>query len=269
MLIDTFLFHNEYDILEGRLEYLNDVVSFFVISEMDIMFSGKTKELNFPKQISRYRKYLDKIIYLPYSPDTTNLDFSVKPEKMDFSTAHWIVENGQRNHLMKGLRFFGPDDFVMISDVDEIPIKSAIRACIQNLNSERIALAFEQEMFYYNFKQKQVNNWHGSVITTNQKVFENMPQWFRDKRWSLPKITKGGYHLSYWNTPEMIREKVVNFAHQELNNEEYTNIDNIVSRIKNHEDLFDREENPFMKVESSSIDKEIYEIFKKYEKEIT
>ena len=51
MLIDSFLFHNEYDILEGRLEYLNDIVNFFVISEMDIMFSGKTKELNFPKQI--------------------------------------------------------------------------------------------------------------------------------------------------------------------------------------------------------------------------
>jgi beta-1,4-mannosyl-glycoprotein beta-1,4-N-acetylglucosaminyltransferase len=267
MLIDSFLFHNEFDILEGRLEYLDDTVDFFVLVEMDSTHSGNAKELNFPKQISRYRKFLHKMVYVPFSPDLSNLDFSVKPDKMDFKSVQWIVENSHRNYLTQGLRFLPANSFVMISDVDEIPLKSAIESAKQNLNINRVSIAFEQEMFYYNFKQRQEKNWIGSVISTNENVIKLSPQWFRDNRWQLPKITNGGYHLSYWNTPEKIKEKIENFAHQELNNEKNTNLDTIKQKIKNHQDLFDREDNPFVQVEEKDVDLEFLQIFKKYEKE--
>lgn len=35
MLIDCFMFFNEYDIVEGRLEYLYDTVDYFVVVEAD------------------------------------------------------------------------------------------------------------------------------------------------------------------------------------------------------------------------------------------
>ena len=76
MLIDCFIFFNEYDILEGRLEYLYDVVDYFVIVEMDVSFNGNPKPMNFSNNIHRYRKYADKILYFPYSPDTSKYDFT-------------------------------------------------------------------------------------------------------------------------------------------------------------------------------------------------
>jgi beta-1,4-mannosyl-glycoprotein beta-1,4-N-acetylglucosaminyltransferase len=262
------MFNNEHDILEGRIKYLNDVVNFFVIVEIDTTHSGKDKELNFTKEISRYQKYLNKILYIPVSIDKSKYDVSKVPESVDFSSPQWKIENEHRNKIINGLRFFNPKDFVIISDVDEIPLKSAIISSSQNLSDKRIAITFEQDMFYYNFKQRQVNKWCGSVITTNQKVMELSPQFFRDQRWNLPKITNGGYHLSYWNTPEKIVEKIESFAHQELNKKENKDLDVIKLRIDNGEDLFKRENNPFEKVSKNEINKEIYSVFKTYEKEI-
>ena len=40
-IIDSFLFHNEFDMLKLRLEYLRDSVDYFVISECNYTFSGK------------------------------------------------------------------------------------------------------------------------------------------------------------------------------------------------------------------------------------
>ena len=55
MIIDAFMFFNEYDILEGRLEYLYDTVDYFVIVESDITHSGQKKSLNYANNIDRYR----------------------------------------------------------------------------------------------------------------------------------------------------------------------------------------------------------------------
>jgi beta-1,4-mannosyl-glycoprotein beta-1,4-N-acetylglucosaminyltransferase len=266
MLIDSVIFNDELDLLEGRLEYLNDVVDVFVVVEMDITHSGKSKHMNFANNVGKFRKYMHKIIYIPFSPEKEKYDFSIKPEKTDFESSQWKVENDHRNQILMGLRFFDPEAFVMISDVDEIPMKSAIKVAVENLNPQRTAIAFEQEMFYYNFKQRQVNNWSGTVITKNSECFKQGPQSFRNARFNLPKLTKAGYHLSYWNTADKIKEKIESFAHQEYNTEKFTDIEYIKEQMKRGEDIFGREENPFMKVERDSIDKEFLEIFEKYEK---
>lgn len=268
MLFDCVMFNNELDILEARIEYLNEIVDFFVVVEMDITHSGKAKPMNFANNISRYRDYLHKIIYIPYSPKVEDYDFTQKPEKTDFNSAHWKVENDHRNRIIMGLRFFTPENIVLISDVDEIPLKSAVETAAKNLSEQRPAIAFEQEMFYYNFKQRQVNNWSGTVITTISELMKIPPQAFRDNRFNLPKITNAGYHLSYWNSPEKIKEKIESFAHQEYNDEQYTDIEAIKKKISDGVDIFGREENPFVSVDKQSIDQEFLKVFEKIEKEI-
>ena len=268
MLFDCVMFNNELDILEARMEYLNDIVDFFVVVEMDITHSGKPKSMNFANNISRYRSYLHKTIYIPYSPKPEEYDFSQKPEKTDFASSHWKVENDHRNQIIMGLRFFSPENLVLISDVDEIPLKSAVETAAKNLSDQRPAIAFEQEMFYYNFNQRQVNNWCGTVITSISELMKNPPQLFRNQRFNLPKITESGYHLSYWFTPEKIKEKIESFAHQEYNDEQYTDIEAIKKKMSEGIDIFGREENPFVSVDRQSIDQEFLSIFEKTEKEI-
>jgi len=49
MLIDSFLFFNEKELVELRVKYLSSVVDFFVVVEANITHQGKKKRLEFSK----------------------------------------------------------------------------------------------------------------------------------------------------------------------------------------------------------------------------
>ena len=51
-LIDAFIFFNEVELLKFRLQYLSDVVDYFIIAESNRTFTGKNKELIIPKIIN-------------------------------------------------------------------------------------------------------------------------------------------------------------------------------------------------------------------------
>ena len=78
------------------------------------------------------------------------------------------------------------------------------------------------------------------------------PQWLRNiktkKRpfWKIFKdkepqiINDAGWHFSFLKDPLSIKRKIISYSHQEFNKEEFTNIQNIESKIKKGKDLFDR-----------------------------
>ena len=49
MLIDSFLFFNETELVELRIKYLNKIVDYFVVVEADITHQGKKKNGIFQK----------------------------------------------------------------------------------------------------------------------------------------------------------------------------------------------------------------------------
>jgi len=268
MIIDAFMFFNEYDILEGRLEYLYDTVDYFVIVESDRTHSGASKSLNYVANMARYKKYSDKILYFPYSPDTTSYHDSHYNLKGSYSPEMAMkMDHDQRNYIAQALKLFGPDVTVMISDLDEIPSKNAIEVARNNIDSTCIAVAFTQEMFYYNLKQKQIDPWMGTVLTTNREISKKNPQFFRESRWNLPRVTEGGWHISYWGSPEKIRNKILNFAHQEFNSEEYSDVDKISKRVMEGKDLYNRPGGQqFIPVDRSFLQHDLLSVFEKYEK---
>lgn len=263
MIVDCVTFFNEYDILESRLEYLADIVDRFIIVESDIMFSGEPKPYNFESNQSRYTRFLDKITYLKFSPDTNGLDFSVRPDQLDFSTAHWRIENAQREHIKTALTDLHGDDLVLISDVDEVPNKMILDDLL-TITQGRPLVALEQQMFYYNLRQRQKNPWCGTVAATARQVRLRGPQWCRDNRWVAPRMPQGGWHLSYFATPEQIQYKIKNFAHQEYNNDQYTDLDAIGERIAKGQDLFDREHNPFEPFDTQTLPADFLRVFGRY-----
>ena len=48
MLIDSFIFFNEKELVELRIRYLEEIVDMFVIVEANITHQGKRKDWNFP-----------------------------------------------------------------------------------------------------------------------------------------------------------------------------------------------------------------------------
>ena len=73
------------------------------------------------------------------------------------------MEQHQRNYLMEGIKNASPDDFIILSDSDEIPDFSKIL----NLNDNKKFMAFSQKMFMYkiNLQNLRESNWIGSKIT--------------------------------------------------------------------------------------------------------
>ncbi len=61
MLVDTFMFYNELDVLEARLTELDKWVDLFILSESEVNFQGGPKELFFQNNKDRYAKWAHKI----------------------------------------------------------------------------------------------------------------------------------------------------------------------------------------------------------------
>ena len=63
-IFDVFIFNNELDLLEIRLEYMYPVIDYFIITEADKYFNGQKKSFFLDENWDRFKKYKDKIIYL-------------------------------------------------------------------------------------------------------------------------------------------------------------------------------------------------------------
>jgi len=230
-IFDCFLYSNEDLILDVRLNTLSDYVSRFVIVEANKDHQGKEKKLNF--NINNFQKFKNKITYLVIDDFPKNL-------------TNWQRENYQRNFISNGLHDAQEDDYIIISDVDEIPNLENIDSIKKNKYS-----VFEQKMHYYKFNLLNITNpnWYGSRIC--KKKYLKSPQWLRDQKikkkyffnfmrinWNIVK--NGGWHFSFLLSPDDIKYKIESFAHSEFNNSKFNNIDKIKSSIENNHDLFDR-----------------------------
>lgn len=238
MIIDCFTFYNELDMLECRLEYLYDKVDKFVLVESTITHSGKPKPMYFDENRNRYSKYLDKIIYVSADIDPGQYDWEYNLSA-NFQNASWQVENKQRNAILEGIQTLPNDAVIMISDVDEIPNKDALDRAIRMLE-QRLAVSLETRQFYYNLGQCLVEPWPATVVVKKQILNRVSPQQLRDAKNGNLLIKKGGWHLTYFGSVDAIRNKIMNFAHQEYNNEQFTDPRYIEQRVQNGEELYGR-----------------------------
>jgi FkbM family methyltransferase len=257
------MFFNELDIVESRLEYLYNKIDKFVIVEANITHSGKYKSYMFEENMSRYSKYMDKIVYHKAILDPSDYDFTRVVKKDDPTNPSWQVENAQRNHILNVLNQFSNDAFVMISDADEIPNKHIINNAIKNISFNQPAVAFAQDFFIYNLNQKLTDTWAGTVLTTCAFVKKQTPQWFRTNRNSFNQIKNGGWHISYVGSAETIQHKIESFAHQELNVDKFKDLNYIQERMNLGQDLYGR---PYsvIQVNPNLFPKDFLKIFKKF-----
>jgi glycosyltransferase involved in cell wall biosynthesis len=242
-VIDGFSFFNEFDILKLRLNYLQDVVDYFVISECNYTHSGNSKPYYLNEVIQELDNNIQqKIVRVKYEPDISDYNFSNR-EECDFESGFWKLERGQRNHILEGLKDFSSNDLFMLSDADEIPRVEIIRQLkTQQLSSDFVATA-KCDIFYYNFKTFNDSFWGGTVFTTVANALNKNCDFLRYKSYEFPFIDKAGWHFSYFGDPEKIRTKLQSFAHQEFNKDAIISDSNILDSIESKKDLLGRNEN--------------------------
>ena len=238
-IYDCFQFFNEEHILDLRLNILNEFVDFFVIVESTTDHQGNVKRLNFDRQ--KFKKFENKIIYVIV--DDTN-----EAIKKPHAGGESLVEQHQRNSLLRGLKNCQDNDLIILSDVDEIPDPNKF----STFNKKNKYAVFSQKMFNYkiNLLNETENNWHGSKICLKKDFkspqwlrnlkFKKYPFWRIDKPKNLQIIENGGWHFAYLQSPENISKKIKSFAHGEFNTENFSNEKNIEEKIKMGKDIFNR-----------------------------
>lgn len=129
-IYDIFTFNDELDLLEIRLNILNNYVDYFVIVEATETFSGVSKPLYYEINKERFVEFKDKIIH--YIITDTPKDFNDKvcdqyvlklASNTDNVTREhlcWLKEFYQKELIKNALIGLNDDDICYVSDVDEI-----------------------------------------------------------------------------------------------------------------------------------------------------
>lgn len=233
MIIDSFIFNDELDILEFRLELLWDKVNKFIIVEANKTHTGLEKPFYFQENKERFKWAESKIHHYMFSPNIEGMDFASKPSTYDTNHDCWKLENWQRNAILDIASEFPDDAVLIISDCDEIPSYEALALARES----QLPLACKQDLFYYNLSNLCNQDWRGSIFATVAQVKSLTPQGLRDMRNALPGITDGGWHLSWFGD---ITKKLSMQAHQELNTPEFNNAEHVKKCIEQRKDLFNR-----------------------------
>lgn len=230
-IYDTFMFHDEVDLLHLRMQEHDPFVDHFVIVQADLTHTGKPKEILSIKTNPAFSKFQKKIIEV-----TALLDKNPQ--------SPWDNEQKQRNAGVKSINFES-DDLVYISDADEIISRQYWPYLIQRLKSENL-IAVWQNFFYYNLNLQAKN-----IVWTMPKICRASVTQVSGLTASQIRLLSTaicvpfscGWHFSYLMPPERISKKISAFAHQEYNVAEINQIEAISKSIQRRRDLFGRDIN--------------------------
>jgi len=249
------MYFDEEVVADVRLNTLNEFVDYFVIVESKFTHKGDPRELKFNHK--KFEKFKKKIIYLVYEEKPSEIIKIFNEDSKQEKDGKYILnaaqrENGQRNYIKEGLKNAEENDFILISDVDEIPNLS-------ELNFKKIKkkiILFKQNMFYYKFNLRLPNLiWTGTKGCKKKDLIN--PQWLRNikdrkysffrldtffsnsKYTSIQIIIDGGWHFSNIKTPKEIEHKLRSYLHHREFDEKPLSVEEIGKIIKNKQAIYD------------------------------
>ena len=235
-VFDSFIFFNELDLLEMRLNILNDVVDHFVITESPFTVSGNEKPLYYQENKDRFGKFNDKIVH--HITEEIPNDFNHLLEKTKFHVAY---KNNDpygtpmidlpvrfqralfnRNNSAFGIEKAGAtdEDLVITSDADEI-INPLLLQDLEWFNPSNHYVA-ECRAFYYKLNILYQEDWMGSRLCTWKHLKNTTIDQHRQNHQNAHKIQDGGWHFSFFGNAEDFKLKLASYEHTENNTDQVT-----------------------------------------------
>ena len=218
---DCFVFYNELDILEIRLNTLDPFVDHFVLVESTHTFTGQPKPLVFENNKARFAPFIDKIIHV------------VVDDMPEVAESTFVREAHQRSAIGRGLDQAQDSDLIIVSDADEIPKPSALADALTTAAGHITYF----EGVYYHFKLNWRLSGRKDVMTSRMIEYKNfrdgwmlrttkgrrsasLPQWVESFVWHpyaawrhkaflrRRTVPEGCWHFSFMADAETIREKL-------------------------------------------------------------
>ena len=264
-IYDACIYFDEDILLDLRFNILDRYVDKFVVVESLFTHSGEKKKQNF--KIENFSKFKNKIEYILLKDNPKDIFETKKNDKEQLSKT---IDNAnlreiyQRNAIERGLKNISDDDWLIISDVDEIPNLEGLK--LKDIKNK--VVLFNQIFCCYKFNLfSKTINWYGSRMT-KKKDLKN-PQWLRDiksKKYSIFRldtffsdkkcrdiffVNNGGWHFSYLKNAEGIEEKLKSIRHHVDYDLNPVGVDKLESMIKDKKLVYNykldqRAENKFL-----------------------
>jgi beta-1,4-mannosyl-glycoprotein beta-1,4-N-acetylglucosaminyltransferase len=213
---DCFLFFDEFEQLEIRLNELNHVVDKFILCEGTRTFCREKKDLLFERNKERFAPFLDRIIHLVF-------DDGPVPIKEKFA-----FEREQRDYLLSGInwRKIQPEDIVLISDVDEIPSAEAVKRFYKD---KQDYITFRQSHYLYKLNLLLSKRLNGPVAFRWYALGPQSLTQMREKRRHTPRYGGAGWHFSCLGGSGRLENKILAYSHRDINEKHIPNLDHKIS----------------------------------------
>lgn len=247
-MFDCCMINDELDILEIRLNTLNDVIEKFVIVESDKTHSGLPKPLYFSENKERFQSFLPKIIHLVYTgyANAYNTENEIKA---------WGNENNQRDMLLYSLNISSPsDNLFCVCDVDEIPKPEKLIEAKMIAESTGMPVALSMHYCLYFFNYAYDNKRFRSPFIYNPRTAQDIHKKFGQERfmptafrWHMctpgyehdfPVVNDAGWHFSHMGGIENIKHKIESFAHRCQDRPEVKSYNNLVKSMIKGKDIY-------------------------------
>jgi beta-1,4-mannosyl-glycoprotein beta-1,4-N-acetylglucosaminyltransferase len=235
-IFDTFLFFNEIELLDLRLNILDEVVDYFVITEANVTFSGKKKPLFYELNKEKFKKFHHKIIHniILDAPDNFENLFQTNPFRTNFYANFKHKHNGrpaielnldmrreiyQRDSIINGLiNSAKNNDIILLSDLDEIPNPKSLKKVLVKYKSGEI-YNFCQLWFMYYLNVYYDREWFGTRLfnfeTLKGRSLDQMRYHLEDRlKQEGPIVENGGWHFSFIGGEKRIKDKLDAYSYQ-------------------------------------------------------
>ena len=249
------MFFDEEMLLDLRLNILDKFVDQFVIVESSYTHSGKGKKLIF--DINKYSKFKEKINYIILKDPPEGIEEINNGDNEGEISRKEILnalkrENLQRDTIFNGLKDADKNDWIIISDLDEIPDLTNIN--FNNIKNKIIF--FKQKVFYYKLNlELKTLRWIGTKACKKKHL--KSPQWLRnikDKiypKWRIDIlfsekkyndiffVENGGWHFTFVKKPEDIEKKLKSYLHHREYDIDPVGVDKIRNLINSKSVIYD------------------------------
>jgi beta-1,4-mannosyl-glycoprotein beta-1,4-N-acetylglucosaminyltransferase len=268
-IYDGFLFYNELDLLEIRLNVLNDVVDHFILIESSVTHSGQPKSFIFDENKEKFAEFLPKIIHIKITDtpdDFLNIpnispnsfdnkcvydiwQYISKTKTFDRSTQpHYGRDFYQKECIKRGMINAKDEDILIFSDIDEIPNPEIVLRLDEFYENDEL-YTFNQNMYCYYFnllRKSHINNSYNNHEITHIWKGSRMGNWGNIKNNSINEIRAqdnndimdGGWHFSYMGGLERVKQKIEASSAIEWNNNNVIN--NLEKNLKEEKDVIFR-----------------------------
>ncbi len=237
-IIDLVSFNGEFDLLEIRLNILDNRVDEFIICEGDETTQGAPKPRYFEEHKGRYAKWLHKIKYhimSPYTDPALWLLADTSPG-VPKDQHWWRREFIQKESMRYALTHLKDEDRVFVGDCDEI--------WNPNLIYPLGRLELQQTVYAYYLNNRSTEHWTGTSVMDYKDIkadtLDNLRAYDPSRaHMHAPVMQNAGWHFTNMGGFDFIKRKVQSYAHQEFNTPEALLF--MEQQVKNNQDYLGRD----------------------------